>query len=209
MTAQRSRHPYDGSYDRAHAVWGAAPSALVQQIPDLISLRGAHVLDAGAGQGRNARFLAAYGCTVHAVEPSDAARQAWTDDQGSMGTVEWSNQTILGWQPRTALRAVVAYGLLHCLASVGEIETTVARFLRWSEPGGIIVVCAFNDREHTNFGLAHPGFNPTLLAHSAYVNLFRDHSVLSATDTDLEETHPDLKIVHTHSMTRMLIRVEP
>jgi hypothetical protein len=106
--------------------------------------------------------------------------------------------------PTEGFTAVLAYGLLHCLADENEVVATVERLQAATVAGGYHVLCAFNDR-HQDL-TAHPGFSPTLLRHSQYLDLYRGWTFLHASDTDLRESHPHNEIPHIHSLTRVLAR---
>lgn len=63
---------FDGSYGQTPALFGDRPDALL--VDHLGRLDpGRAVLDVGAGQGRNALFLARRGFSVHAIDPSQEA----------------------------------------------------------------------------------------------------------------------------------------
>jgi hypothetical protein len=119
--------------------------------------------------------------------------------------VEW-RQADIRTMPLTPGRfcAVLAYGLLHCLADAAEVAATVRRLQVATAPGGYHVLCAFNDRQQDLAG--HPGFSPTLLRHSAYLGLYLGWEVVYASDEDLHETHPHNGVPHAHSLTRVLAR---
>ena len=63
---------YDEQYAKVKALFGTAPETVVKRFAERLS-PGSVVLDIGAGQGRNARYLAEQGITVHALEPSRVA----------------------------------------------------------------------------------------------------------------------------------------
>ena len=56
---------------------------MVRLLADSADLAGAHVLDLGCGEGKNAAFLATLGCVVQAWDISaaalDNAKVAWPD----------------------------------------------------------------------------------------------------------------------------------
>jgi hypothetical protein len=99
---------------------------------------------------------------------------------------------------------VIAYGLLHCLAGAEEIRYTVRRLQDATRPGGYNVVCVFNERCQDL--RAHPTFEPTLMGHHWYLDLYRGWHFLHESDQNLYETHPHNGVPHVHSMTRLLTR---
>jgi cyclopropane fatty-acyl-phospholipid synthase-like methyltransferase len=198
---------YDSGYLACPCFWGREPGSLVRKFVERLgSVRGLEILDAGCGEGKNAIFLASHGALVRAVEMSqpalDNARAAW----GADGAIRWE----LGDARTIALPAdtydvVIAYGLLHCLASAGQISTVIERLQAATKGGGVHVICAFNGRRQ-EFADAHPGFHPCTPDHQHYLDAYRGWEMLEVSDTDLVETHPHNNVRHTHSMTRLIAR---
>ena len=114
--------------------------SLAERLPEAAS-----VLDAGCGEGRNARFLAARGFRVDAFDVSAAgidkltrmaARDglhvnAWTDD---LNTFRYSRCYDL----------IISHGVLHLLER--EVwSRVIARMKAHTRPGGANVVAVFTD----------------------------------------------------------------
>jgi len=169
-----------------------------------LDLQSMKALDAGAGEGKNAYFLAERGASVVALELScDAIRNA-RKTFGASARVSWIEGDVRTAQLANAsFDLVVAYGLFHCLSVPDEVEQVVGRLQEATVAGGWNVVCAFNARSQDLS--AHPGFFPCLLEHSTYVQMYEGWEC-EATDSDLTEIHPHNKIEHTHSMTRIIAR---
>src|SRR6202042_3192508 len=74
---------YDAAYRQCPCFWGTEPGRMVQLLARSTVLAGAHVLDLGCGEGKNAVFLASLGCIVEAWDISAAAlsnaKAAWPD----------------------------------------------------------------------------------------------------------------------------------
>ena len=129
------------------------------------------------------------------------AAAAWP----SVANITWDHADVRDLQlSPDAYDVVLAYGLLHCLADENEVRTTTAKIQRATIAGGFNVICAFNARQQDLS--AHPGFEPVLLAHEYYGNLYNEWHLIHSTDNDLEEVHPHNGIRHTHSMTRLIAR---
>jgi ubiquinone/menaquinone biosynthesis C-methylase UbiE len=162
------------------------------------------VLDLGCGEGKNAARLAEIGCDVEAWDVSAAglenAKKAWKKVK-----VHWllKDAADLATEMRY-FQIVVAYGLLHCLAqeSIGYL---IKHMQRVTVPGGFNIVVCFNNRLNSA-RLAHPGFEPSLLPHSFYREVYGKWDLLYCTDEDLHERHPTNNIDHIHSMTRIIAR---
>lgn len=201
MTERRGG--YDDGYVDCSCFWGTNPGSFVQHLLTLTSVEGKIVLDVGCGEGKNAAYLADRGATVRAVDVSEAAlRNAGTAfPPHSRLTYELADACDLHPLP-SSIDIVIAYGLLHCLESLHEIETIVRELKLATRPGGHHVICAFNSRSQDL--RAHPDFEPTLLAHSQLLSLYSDWRILASTDADLREVHPNNNIEHAHSITRLI-----
>jgi 2-polyprenyl-3-methyl-5-hydroxy-6-metoxy-1,4-benzoquinol methylase len=195
---------YDDGYSSCPCFWGNKPSSLVIKLAAKIrKFSDFRVLDAGCGEGKNAAFFAKKGARVDAIDVSkyalNNAARAWPARLG----ITWIEADLRRHQlPSGIYDIVVAYGLLHCLASREEVAALAARLKATTRPGGHFALCAFNNRAQDL--RAHPNFSPTLLSHTEYCALFWDWNTEHATDTDLTEQHPHNNIVHTHSITRIL-----
>jgi cyclopropane fatty-acyl-phospholipid synthase-like methyltransferase len=198
---------YDAGYQACACFWGTEPSSLVRKLAALLpSFNGLYVLDAGCGEGKNALFLARQGAHVHGFDVSDAAiahaREIVSANAGNI-TFEVSDVRER-FLPADSYDVVIAYGLLHCLASAIEVHSICQRLQTATRESGYFVLCAFNDRYQDLS--AHPGFSPTALGHTDYLELFDGWEMLEASDSDLVEVHPHNGIRHTHSLTRILAR---
>ncbi len=169
------------------------------------SVRGSKLLDAGAGEGKNAAFLADLGARVVAVEVSGPAIANGQREFGALESLTWVREDIESFDLRPdEYDAVIAYGLFHCLSDGFAVQRLARRLQSATKPGGWHVVCAFNERSQDLS--AHDGFSPCLLGHAAYMSLYADWHMEVASDSDLTESHPHNRLVHTHSMTRLLAR---
>ncbi len=196
---------YDEGYAACPCFWGPELGSLVKVVlaglPERVDFR---VLDAGCGEGKNAAAFASRGARVSALDCSEFAlcnaRRAWPNE-----SIEWVHGDVRSYNlPLDAFDIVIAYGLLHCLRDFSEVKAVVSRLQSATRAGGQNVVCAFNNRRH-DFS-AHPGFDPCLLSHNAFLVLYQNWTVEAASDEDLYETHPHNGIPHFHSLTRLIAR---
>jgi ubiquinone/menaquinone biosynthesis C-methylase UbiE len=197
---------YDAGYEACPCFWGKTPGSLVEALVSNIgNLSNLTVLDVGCGEGKNAAFLAKLGCRVRAVDVSDLAlrnaKNAW--DGGY--DVCWENADVreLHLEP-SKYDIVIAYGLLHCLRNVDEIDETIKKLQLATKPRGYNILCAFNIRYQELD--AHPGLSPCLIQHQHYLDPYSSWQLVVATDSDLIESHPHNLIEHRHSLTRILAR---
>lgn len=195
---------YDDGYRACHCFWGTKLGSLVERFLEDNSIEGKRVLDAGCGEGKNAAALSKLGAKVDAIDCSEAALKNAHIAFGDCG-VNWRCGDVRNLDTQQGeFDLIIAYGLLHCLNSKNEIDATVRRLQGLTTSGGWNIVCAFNDREHDLS--AHPGFNPCLLPHSEYLELYEGWTIGFSSDEDLHETHPHNNIPHVHSMTRIIAR---
>ena len=195
---------YEDGYRACPCFWGDMPGSLVARLVQEVrpSVRG-RALDLGAGEGKNASYLAGAGYEVLAVELSEKAIRNGRRHFRDLARLTWHHGDALSMRfPDHSFDFVVMYGLLHCLASREQVCRLVQHLQRATNPGGWHALVAFNNRSQDL--TAHPGFVPLLLPHSFYQALYAGWRFDTVSDTDLCETHPHNGIPHTHSMTRIL-----
>jgi 2-polyprenyl-3-methyl-5-hydroxy-6-metoxy-1,4-benzoquinol methylase len=195
---------YDDGYTALPCFWGKAPGSLVRTFLNARDVRGFHVLDIGAGEGRNAAAFARRGASVDAVECSTAAiangRIAFHE-----ADVNWIQADVLTLDfPRESYDVVVNYGLIHCLHSEDGALRVLLNSKAAAKRGGAYILVAFNNGSHDLN--AHPMLKPLLMGHAWFLEAFADWEIVSATDTVLYETHPHNGIPHHHSLTRLAAR---
>lgn len=195
----------DRGYGLTTCLWGTEPEPLVVELSDSLPTEGASILDAGCGEGRNAVHLARCGARVTALDVSALAlRNAatnWPDENG----VEWRQADLLTWPLSVAgYDAVVCDSVLHWLGDVEAAGRAVRRLKAATRPGGLHVVCTFNNRLLDYGGHATPP--RCLLPHDDVLALYADWSVLRCHDDDIVSSHADVPEPHRHSVTRLLVR---
>lgn len=197
---------YDEGYRACPCFWGDKPGSLVAKLLGEQNFAKKLVLDLGCGEGKNAAAFARAGALVTAIDCSELAI--------SNGKLAFHNLNI-SWHIGQALDfplrdqpydAVVMYGLTHCMPDRESIEFLIDRAIAATASGGLHILVAFNDRSQ-DLTRAHPGFHPTLLPHKAYLEAYRSHRILLATDTNLHESHPHNDILHHHSLTRIIAKM--
>ncbi len=198
--------PYDAGYASCSCFWGRHPGSLVAQLTTILpSWHGLSVLDLGCGDGKSAAFAAQRGANVRAIDISALALRNAHAAWRNIPNITWERADVRHLQVKpNAHDVVLAYGLLHCLASESQVRRAVHRIQCATAPRGFNVICAFNARSQDL--TAHPHFDPVLLSHGVYVGLYANWQLLHSTDRDLNEVHPHNGIRHTHSMTRLLAR---
>ncbi|MFD7865263.1 class I SAM-dependent methyltransferase [Streptomyces sp. NPDC059783] len=183
--------------------WGTGPTSLVRDLCAERPVDGLKALDAGCGEGRNARHLARHGARVHAMDVSEAALARAASLCGHVPHVTWERADITtrpladDWYD-----LVVAYSLTHWLDGPAAVAALTGRLRAATAPGGLHLYCAFNAR----VPYPHTGTQqPTLLGHQEHLDLYAGWEIVRATDTDLHDEHPG-EGPHIHSMTRIVAR---
>jgi tellurite methyltransferase len=197
---------YDEGYRACPCFWGDQPGSLVAALLAERNVAGWNVLDLGCGEGKNAAALARANAYVTAIDCSELAISHGRQTFGDL-PITWLIGDVASFplQPN-GYDLVVMYGLLHCLPSPGHISALINHACAATRRRGLHILVAFNDRDQ-DFDRAHPGFNPTLVPHKFYVDAYSGQRIVCATDTTLHEAHPHNKIVHRHSMTRLIAEI--
>jgi SAM-dependent methyltransferase len=142
---------------------------------------------------------------VRAIDISPFAIRNAESLWGKNSDPEWERADIRDVPlPLETYDAIVAYGLLHCLADPDDVLRVIDSLQRATKPGGYHVICALNSRI-PEFG-GHEEFNPCLVPHEFYIGAYSHWEILDQSDSDLTEVHPHNGIEHTHSVTRLLTR---
>lgn len=128
---------WDARYVGPELAFGPGPNALVAAEAGRLRA-GARVLDLGAGEGRNAVFLAGRGCSVTALDFATAGlgrAAAWTEREGLRLDVVKADLT--AWAPPEAAYGGVVCTFVHLLAD--ERPALWAAIERALRPGGVLL----------------------------------------------------------------------
>ena len=141
---------WDARYSDAELVWSGEPNQFVAQF--LSDLPPGSAIDLGAGEGRNAVWLAKQGWDVTAVDFSavglEKARRMAFEAQVQLATVVSDAET---FEPTYPVDLV----LLSYLQVPDVLQARVLRRVRnWVKPGGVVLVVA---HDKSNVELGHGG----------------------------------------------------
>jgi cyclopropane fatty-acyl-phospholipid synthase-like methyltransferase len=134
---------YDRLYSGVNDAFGARAEPLLVEHVALLD-PALPVLDVGAGQGRNALFLARRGLVVDAIDPSRVA----VEQLAAAAKAEGLRLTAVaagfeGFEPTVArYGAVLLFGLLQLL-SREQIERLRGRVESWTAAGALLLVTSF------------------------------------------------------------------
>jgi tellurite methyltransferase len=137
---------YDDAYAAHENFFGTDPEPMLLQFLNLISP--SHpVLDIGAGQGRNAFYLARRGLPVIAMDSSIQSarilRKAASEKKLSLSVVHGD---VRSYEPEQPLSAILLFGLFQ-LISRSDIQLLVSRIREWTIVGGLVFVTAFSTKD--------------------------------------------------------------
>lgn len=138
---------YDRQYSEVDAVFGTSPERSLEQFSGRLE-PGSMVLDIGAGQGRNALYLARQGLTVHALEPSGvaAAELARTAEAEALN-LEVFTTTFESFGPTIdAYGGILVFGLMPDLGR-DAIDDLTLKIDRWSDPETLVWLTGFTTED--------------------------------------------------------------
>jgi len=139
-------------YQNKGHVWGAAPNQFVAD--RLAALKPCRVLDLGAGQGRNAIWLAQQGHEVTAVDVSDVACAQAAEIAAEAGVaVEFIAADLQTWEPSADTFDLVVLAYIQAPDPIRQaLHAKAARALR---TGGSVFIIAHH-KENLDHGIGGP-----------------------------------------------------
>lgn len=152
MTGTMSSDEWDERYAAtAGSVWSAEPNAWVAET--LARLAPGTAIDLGAGEGRNALWLATQGWKVTAVDFSSVALNRGAEREAQLRVaVEWVCADAISWTPSTPVDLVLL-SYLHFDAAT--IRALLRRAAGWLSPGGSLAVIG-HDVQNVADGVGGP-----------------------------------------------------
>ncbi len=148
------RYRSAGSAGSAGRLWSGQPNPqLVAQTADLAP---GEALDAGAGEGADAIWLARHGWTVTAVDVSTVALERASGYAALQGEeiarrITWRQEDLLSWDPGPERFDLVSAQFMHLPGT--EQETMHRRLAAAVRPGGTLLVVGHHpDDLHANVG---------------------------------------------------------
>ena len=149
-----TRDSYDELYRSAPAVWTGKPNGqLVREVTDLPP---GTALDAGAGEGGDALWLASRGWRVTAVDFSPVALGRGAAKAAELlltDRIEWRHEDLETWAPPAASFDLVTAHYLH--SAWTDREAMFRRLAAAVKPGGTLLVVGHQHGEHWGHGHAH------------------------------------------------------
>ena len=135
---------YDNHYKQVKDTFGKEPENILIQYSNQIRSKWP-ILDIGAGQGRNALYLAQKGFSVDAIDPSSVAietiEKAATEQKLSVKTFI---DDFFTFDPGAIkYGGILVFGLLQIL-TWRQIDDLLSKIYNWTEAGSLIFLTAFS-----------------------------------------------------------------
>jgi SAM-dependent methyltransferase len=146
------RQEWDDRYASTGLVWSAEANRFV--VEELADLPPGRALDLGAGEGRNAIWLAERGWQVTAVDFSAVALAKGAKlAEGRGVSVEWVEADLLRYRPAAAAYDLVLLAYVHLLP--GDFEAILGQAAAALAPGGTLLVVG-HDADNIAHGYGGP-----------------------------------------------------
>jgi len=176
---------WNARYSDSDLVYGEAPNEFLVAMAPRLPVSGAAV-DIGAGEGRNALFLASLGLDVLAVDQSDVGlRKASTLAQQRGLKLRTRAADLSDFTCPPGSLSLVSSIFVHLPRALRE--TVHARVLDWLRPGGMLVLEAYSTEQ-----LARDTGGP------------KDPQMLASLDTLVSEL-AGLEFLHSQALVRRVV----
>jgi SAM-dependent methyltransferase len=161
-----NREEWNRRYQEREFVWSAEPNRFV--VAELAELPPGRALDLGAGEGRNAVWLAERGWQVTAVDFAAAGLAKGRElARAREVSVDWVLADLRGYQPPRAAFQLVLIAYLHLPSA--ERSLVLGRAAAALAPGGTLLVIG-HDLENVSRGTGGPQDPELLYTPSAVVD---------------------------------------
>jgi 2-polyprenyl-3-methyl-5-hydroxy-6-metoxy-1,4-benzoquinol methylase len=204
------KNKYQIEYEKSNGCfWKREPAKYVRLFVDnyCSDLQKKRVLDLGAGEGKNAVFLAAKGANVKAIDISPIALSRFNQQPNySAGHMNidtiCDNISNLDFKD-DSFDIIVAYGILHCLSSVLEVENYIHKLKKWIAPNGYFICVTFTDELLPPDSQSYLDYE-SFLKQGELEKLFANWKILEVENDVISEIHPTSNIEHQHSLVRLI-----
>ena len=206
------KNPYQTEYEYSDkCFWERKPGKYIKcLINDLgFDPKEKDILDIGAGEGKNAVYLASLGGYVTAIDSSSVALSRFRL-QPMYDLCKDNIKIICGdvrefTYDKEAYDLIVCYGLLHSLDNSAQVYHLIDNIKKTLRESGYLVIVTFTN-------LMPPPKNQEYLSYDAFVDkdeflsCFEGYSVLFCEEETIKESHPTDHIEHYHSLIRVIVK---
>lgn len=196
---------YDILYRRSNLLWDDRPGRCLRWLKEYeSSFR--YVLDAGCGDGKNAKYISSSSEFVSCIDVSEEAQRAF--EQRCRNEIRAGK---VGFQLKDLVHAkvgiekfglVIFYGVAHCLSD-DDLKSVSEKLSNSVLSGGWLAFSGFNDEMEVPPD--HGTGELKLRSRSDLIDCWRDFEVVRVCHGSIRETHP-LVPEHEHSVTWFIAR---
>lgn len=189
--------------------WDKKPAKFVKKFVDLnlVNINNINCLDIGAGEGKNAVFMAKNGANVDAVDISSVAikrLEIFSREENLSSKISFNCANALEIQLKEEYYdVIVCYGLLHALENKGQIQLLIEKLRASLKINGYIIVATFNN-------ILPPPEVQDYLNYECFLNndeiseLFNNWNIILNEEGIIEESHNTTSVLHKHSISRII-----
>jgi cyclopropane fatty-acyl-phospholipid synthase-like methyltransferase len=206
------KEKYQIEYEQSSdCFWAKEPAKYVRLFVDkyLEDLKDFNVLDLGAGEGKNAVYLANKGANVLGIDISPIALSRFDKQPNYISArkninIECKDIRKCSFD-KESFNLIVAYGIFHCLSSRREIAEYISIAKSWIKENGYFIIVTFTD-EITPPDLQSYLEYESFLKRGELESFFEGWEILEKEDDIITEVHPTSIIEHKHSLVRLIAK---
>ena len=204
--------PYQIEYENSvSCFWETSPGKYVRLLVEKYGFnpQGKKILDIGAGEGKNAVYLASLGAIVTAIDVSSIALSRFN----LQPKYECCKNNIVSicadvrecYFGRNEFDVIISYGLFHSFNDKNEIYCFLDKIKNSLKSNGYFVIVTFTDE-------LPPPENQKYLEYDAFIDkisflsFMSDYEVIVCEDEVIKESHPTNDIEHFHSLIRVIYK---
>jgi cyclopropane fatty-acyl-phospholipid synthase-like methyltransferase len=210
---------YDDTYANTKNNFGEGPEPILRSFYRRMN-KSKPVLDIGAGQGRNAVFLAREGFTVDAIDPSKVATETISDMATHEKLPIHAYQSSFGeFVPQTDFYSgILIFGLIQIL-SWEDIDLLREKIKQWTGEASLVFITGFTvaDASFTRYSqtwkaigknsfAGEPGNLRTYLEAGEILDLFNEYEVVHHWEGMGPEHRHGNSPIERHAMTEVVLQ---
>ncbi len=204
------KNKYQIEYEKSiGCFWEKVPAKYVKLFANkyCIDFHKKSVLDLGAGEGKNAVFLASKGARVKAIDISPIALSRFNQQPNYYDALEnieriCEDISNIDFEDET-FDIIISYGILHCLSSATEVENYIYKIKKWIVPNGYFICATFTDKILPPESQSYLEYD-SFLKQGKLKELFMDWKILEVENDIISEIHPTSNTQHKHSLVRLI-----
>lgn len=205
-------HKYQKEYENSNGCfWDRFPAKYVKVFSELSGIKFAdlNILDLGAGEGKNAVYLANLNSNVIAIDVSKIALSRFElqpDYDNCKSRITVINEDIRNASfNKNQFDVIVAYGILHSLDSKVQVIQMLENIKKWLKNDGYFVCATFTNKIPVPEIQSYLDEN-AFLDEGEIEEILKDFVIIKSENSVITETHPTSNIEHQHSIVRLIAK---